>query len=83
MDLSFLRRGFPWFGEYDPLAVVWAATGPADDDDDEEDGDSYSRGGTDDDDEDDEFYDDEEEEDDGHDAGGTLWAGAREMRQSS
>lgn len=82
MDLDFLRRGFSWFGESDPLSVVWALAGPADeDDDDEEDGDNYSRGGGEEEDEDDESYDDEDDEDDGHDAGGTLWAGGRPMRQ--
>ena len=80
MDLDLVRRGFTWFGESDPMAVCWAQAGPADDEDDDDDEDSYSRGGDLDDDEDD-FDDEDEDEDDGHDAGGTLWAAPRRMRQ--
>ena len=82
MDFSFLRRGFPWFGESDPLAVMWSVAAPADDEDDDDDEDNYSRGGgQDDEDVEDEFFDDDEDdEDDGHDAGDTLWAGSQ-MRQ--
>ena len=65
MNLDLLRGPFAWFGEYDPVAVVWAQAAP---DDDEDEGDSYSRGGDDDEDEEADDLDDDDDE------GDTLWA---------